>query len=99
ARRSDRQESGGGGLLIHSGGHRESSVGFGCQTLQPQTEDPTMTDEMMNLQVLLEKSSATELLREMIGFAAQRLMELEVGSLSGPRGAQRRPAHPPQWLP
>ena len=38
-----------------------------------------MIDEMMNLQALLEKSADAELLREMIGFAAQRLMELEVG--------------------
>ena len=33
ARRSDHHESGGGGPLIHSGGHRESPVGFGRQTL------------------------------------------------------------------
>ncbi len=39
-----------------------------------------MTDDMMNLQALLEKSSDAELLREMIGFAAQRLMELELGA-------------------
>jgi len=33
-----------------------------------------MTDEMMTLRTLLEKSSDTDLLREMIGFTAQRLM-------------------------
>jgi hypothetical protein len=32
----------------------------------------------MSLQTLLEESSDTELLREMIAFATQRLMELEV---------------------
>jgi hypothetical protein len=37
-----------------------------------------MTDEMMTLRTLLEKSSDADLLREMIGFTAQRLMELEV---------------------
>ena len=42
-----------------------------------------MTDEMMNLRALLEKSSDAELLREMIGFTAQRLMELEVEGLTG----------------
>jgi transposase-like protein len=42
-----------------------------------------MTDDMMNLRALLEKSSDADLLREMIGFAAQRLMELEVESVTG----------------
>jgi len=41
-----------------------------------------MTNDMMNLRALLEKSSDADLLREMVGFAAQRLMELEVEGLT-----------------
>jgi putative transposase len=42
-----------------------------------------MTTDMMNLQALLEKNSDSDFLREMIAFAAQRLMELEVEGLTG----------------
>ena len=44
-----------------------------------------MTDDMMTLQTLLAKQPDADVLREMIGFAAQRLMELEVGAKSGRR--------------
>ena len=50
-----------------------------------------MTDEMMSLRALLEKSSDADLLREMIGFTAHRLMELEVGSLTGAGHGERSP--------
>ena len=42
-----------------------------------------MTDDRIALRELLEKSADADLLREMIGFAAERLMELEVQSLTG----------------
>lgn len=42
-----------------------------------------MTKESMDLKSLVEKASDSELLREMIGFAAERLMELEVGAKTG----------------
>ena len=42
-----------------------------------------MTDDMMGVRTLLEKSPDADFLREMIGFAAQRLMDLEVQGLTG----------------
>ena len=42
-----------------------------------------MTNEMMALQGVLEKTSDADLVREMLGFAAERLMELDVGSKTG----------------
>src|SRR5512132_3630840 len=50
-----------------------------------------MTDEMMSLRALLEKTPDADLLREMIGFAAQRLMELEVEGLTGAGYREKSP--------
>ena len=42
-----------------------------------------MTKSMMGLGELVEKSGDADLLREMIGYAAERLMKLEVGMKTG----------------
>jgi putative transposase len=42
-----------------------------------------MTDTTMDLQALLEKTTDSDFLRQMIGFTAQRLMALEVETLTG----------------
>lgn len=50
-----------------------------------------MTDDKIALRTLLEKGSDTSFLREMIGFAAERLMALESEGLCGAAPGERSP--------
>jgi putative transposase len=50
-----------------------------------------MTDDRIALRELLEKSSDTSFLREMVGFAAERLMALETEALCGAAVGERTP--------
>ena len=51
-----------------------------------------MTDEKMALLELIEKSADTDLIREMLGFAAGRVMELEMHACTGAAHGVRDPA-------
>lgn len=50
-----------------------------------------MTEDRMQLSELLEKAGAGDMLREMVGFIAQRLMELDVDNACGASHGERNP--------
>ena len=50
-----------------------------------------MTNDTIALKALVEKASDTDFLREMIGYAAERLMNLEVDALTGASYGERSP--------
>ena len=60
--------------------------------VEDQPDGKTTDDnDMMNVRSLVEKSADADLLREMIGFAAERLMELEVGGATGAEFGEKNP--------
>jgi len=56
--------------------------------LGPET---TMTDDRMALIELIEKGADGDLVRELLAFAAERMMELEVEARTGAPAGQRSP--------
>jgi hypothetical protein len=65
---------------------------FGLRDLEPITET-TMTDDRLALIELVENQADSDLVREMLAFAAERIMETEVeartGAAKGTRSAMR----------
>jgi putative transposase len=70
------------------------TAGLWCRVELPNTNltgAPTMTDEKIALLELIEKSGDGDLVRELLGFAAERLMELEVTARTGAAKGARDP--------
>jgi len=63
---------------------------FGLQHLEPRTET-TMTDERMALIELVKQQADGDLVREMLAFAAERIMEAEVELRTGAAKGARTP--------
>jgi len=60
------------------------------QDLEPESET-TMTDERMTLIELVEKTADADLVREILAFAVERMMDAEVEALTGAVKGARTP--------
>src|SRR4051812_17019588 len=65
-------------------------LGFELRSLN-RNQETTMTDARMALLELIEKRADTDLVREMLAFAAARVMDLEVETLTGAPAGARSP--------
>src|SRR5210317_2233004 len=64
--------------------------------MNPETGETTMTDDRMALLELVEKNADADLVRELLAFAAGRLMDMEVAVATGAAKGERslaRTAH------
>src|SRR5262245_16694132 len=66
-------------------------VGLGCDDLT-QPRERTMTIDRMTLKTLVEKGSDDDLLREMMAYVANRMMDLAVEGLTGAAHGERSPS-------
>jgi putative transposase len=65
-------------------------LGFGCEQNLKQ-ETTTMTDDRVALIELIEKGADGDLVRELLAFAAERMMELEIEARTGAAMGARSP--------
>jgi transposase-like protein len=63
---------------------------FGLRDLEPETE-MTLTEERMALIELVEKQADSDLVREMLAFAAERIMDAEFEARTGAAKGARIP--------